>query len=136
MTLLDLIGAVFKPAVALVDELHTSTEEKLIQKARILDAQAAALDAVLDYEKEVFGKKADIVKAEAESEHVITAIWRPVVMLAFCGLAVGDSLGLLASPLAPEAWTLLQVGIGGYVISRGGEKIAKSVITARASQTD
>ena len=133
MTLLDLIGSVFKPAAELVDELHTSTEEKLVQKARILDAQAAAMDAVLNYEKEAFAKKADIVKAEAQSEHVLAATWRPIVMLAFCGLAVGDSLGLLASPLAPQAWTLLQIGIGGYVVSRSGEKIAKSVITAKAT---
>ena len=133
MNLLDLISSVFKPAVELVDELHTSEEERLREKARILDAQVVAIDAVLSYEKEAFQAKADIVKAEAQSEHVLAATWRPIVMLAFCGLAVGDSLGLLSSPLAPEAWTLLQLGIGGYVVARSGEKIAKGVIQAKVT---
>jgi hypothetical protein len=48
-------------------------------------------------------------------------------MLCFCGLAVGDALGLLPNPLAPEAWLLLQVGLGGYVVSRSGEKIVKTI---------
>ena len=134
MKLLELISQVFKPAVELVDELHTSEEERLQQKVRILDAQVVAIDAVLAYEKEAFNARAAIVKAEAQSEHQLAAIWRPITMLAFCGLAVGDSLGLLASPLAPEAWTLLQLGIGGYVVARSGEKIAKGVIEARATK--
>ncbi|MCS5587835.1 MAG: hypothetical protein NZ697_05040 [Porticoccaceae bacterium] len=46
-------------------------------------------------------------------------------MLTFLALAVGDSLGLLATPLRDEAWMLLQLGLGGYVVGRSGEKIAK-----------
>ena len=40
-------------------------------------------------------------------------------------LVVGDTFGLFASPLKDEAWTLLQIGLGGYVVGRSGEKIAK-----------
>lgn len=133
MNLIELVAGVFKPAVELIDELHTSEEERLKEKARILDAQVVAIDAVLSYEKEAFKARSDIVKAEAQSEHVLAAIWRPLTMLCFCALAVGDALGLLPNPLASEAWTLLQIGIGGYVVSRGGEKIAKSVIQARVT---
>ncbi len=135
MNLLELVSSVFKPAVELVDELHTSEHERLQEKSRILDAQVVAIDAVLAYEKETFKSRADIVKAEAQSEHVLAATWRPITMLCFCGLAVGDALGILPNPLAPEAWTLLQIGIGGYVVSRGGEKIAKSVIQAKVTGT-
>ena len=133
MKLLDFIGAVFKPAVELVDELHTSEEERLKEKARILDAQVTAIDAVLEYEKEAFNARAEIVKAEAQSDGWLAQSWRPLVMLSFCGLAIADSLGFLASPLAPEAWTLLQVGIGGYIVARSGEKVAKSVIEAKVT---
>ena len=48
-------------------------------------------------------------------------------MLTFLVLAVGDSLGLLATPLRDEAWALLQLGLGGYVVGRSGEKIAKVI---------
>ena len=48
-------------------------------------------------------------------------------MLTFMVLAVGDSLGLLATPLRDEAWMLLQLGLGGYVVGRSGGKIAKTI---------
>jgi len=45
-------------------------------------------------------------------------------MLTFLGLVVCDSFGWLASPLAAEAWVLLQIGLGGYVTGRSVEKVA------------
>jgi hypothetical protein len=46
-------------------------------------------------------------------------------MLTFLALVVFDSFGLLSSKLAPEAWTLLQLGLGGYVVGRSAEKLIK-----------
>jgi len=133
MNLLDLIAGVFKPAAELIDNLHTSTEEKLEQKAKLLDVQAVVIQEAINHEKSIALARADIIKAEAQSDSWIAANWRPITMLAFCGLAVGDALGLLPNPLADEAWTLLQIGIGGYVVARSGEKIAKGVIEARVT---
>jgi hypothetical protein len=84
---------------------------------------------VLQYEKDSFESRAKIIEAEAKSEHWLTAIWRPVTMLTFLALCVGDSLGLLSSPLRDEAWSLLQLGLGGYVVGRSAEKITKSVLS-------
>jgi hypothetical protein len=121
----DLIAGIFKPAAELVDKLHTSTDEKLQAKAHVLDVQAAAMQRVFDYEKESLAGQQAIINSEAKSEHFLVAAWRPITMLTFLVLAVGDSLGLLATPLRDEAWMLLQLGIGGYVVGRSGEKIAK-----------
>ena len=127
MNILDLVSNIFKPAAELIDNLHTSEEERLQQKANLLNVQAAAIQAALDYEKEALESRAKIVNSEAKSEHKITATWRPIVMLCFCGLAVGDALGVLPNPLAKEAWTLLQIGLGGYVIGRSSEKVVKTI---------
>ena len=121
----DLIAGVFKPAADLVDKLHTSDDERLRAKGHLLDVQAAAMQRVFDYETEMIKGQQAIVSSEAKSEHLIVAAWRPITMLTFLVLAVGDSLGLLATPLRDEAWMLLQLGIGGYVVGRSGEKIAK-----------
>jgi len=43
-------------------------------------------------------------------------------MLVFLGLVVADSFGWLPNPLPPQAWTLLQIGLGGYVVGRSVEK--------------
>jgi hypothetical protein len=121
----DLIAGIFKPAAELVDSLHTSDEERLKAKGHLLDVQAASMQRVFDYEKEMVKGQQAIVTAEAKSEHFIVAAWRPITMLTFLALAVGDSLGFLATPLRDEAWALLQLGLGGYVVGRSGEKIAK-----------
>lgn len=123
----DLIAGIFKPAAQLVDELHTSTEEKLQAKGHLLDVQAAAMEKVFDYESKALAGQQAIVQAEAQSEHWLAATWRPITMLTLLLLVVGDSLGFLPNALNAEAWTLLQVGLGGYVIGRSGEKIAKVI---------
>lgn len=125
MGVTELIAGIFKPAATLVDELHTSEEERLKAKGHLLDVQAAAMQRVFDYEKEMIKGQQAVVTAEAKSEHFVVAAWRPITMLTFLVLAVGDSLGLLATPLKDEAWMLLQLGLGGYVAGRSGEKIAK-----------
>ena len=123
----DLISGIFKPAANLIDELHTSPEEMLTAKTKMLEVQAAAMDKVFDYETQALTARAAIVNSEASSENWIASSWRPITMLTFMVLAVGDSLGLLASPLRDEAWMLLQLGLGGYVVGRSGEKIAKNI---------
>ena len=92
MGVVELIAGIFKPAAELVDELHTSEEEKLKAKGHLLDVQAAAMERVFDYEQETLKAKAGIIQAEAQSEHWVTATWRPITMLTFLALAVGDSL--------------------------------------------
>lgn len=125
MVISELIAGIFKPAAKLVDELHTSDEERLAAKGHLLDVQAAAMQKVFDYERASLEGQHSIVASEAQSNHWLVAAWRPITMLTFLALAVGDSLGLLATPLRDEAWMLLQLGIGGYVVGRSGEKIAK-----------
>jgi len=123
----ELIAGIFKPAAELVDELHTSTEEKLKAKGHLLDVQAAAMQRVFDYEADMLEAKSKIVHAEASSKHWLTANWRPITMLTFLTLVVGDSLGWLPNDLNKEAWFLLEIGLGGYVVGRSGEKIAKTM---------
>lgn len=127
MNFVDLIAGIFKPAAELIDALHTSEEEKLKQQRRLLEIQAMVFDSSLQYEKEMMTSRAEIINSEAKSEHWITATWRPITMLTFLALAVGDSLGWLPNPLRDEAWTLLQLGLGGYVVGRSAEKVIKEV---------
>ena len=48
-------------------------------------------------------------------------------MLSFLGLVVADAFGLLAFRLADQAWLLLQIGLGGYVVGRSVEKISPQI---------
>ena len=84
-----------------------------------------------------------VILAEAKSEHWITATWRPILMLTITAIVGWNflvapliELGVLlftndqvplSIPLPEQLWTLLMVGVGGYVVGRSGEKIANNL---------
>ena len=75
--------------------------------------------------------------AEANSDHWIVAAWRPITMLTFVTIIANNyivypylSLFWSEAPnldLPPDLWDLLKIGLGGYVVGRSGEKIAKVI---------
>lgn len=125
LSILGFIADIFKPAAELVDELHTSEEETLKIKEAMFKMEQATTLKMMEYESQLLESQTKIISAEATGASWIQRNWRPVTMLTFLVLVVGDSLGILPTPLAPEAWTMLQLGLGGYVVGRSGEKIAK-----------
>lgn len=122
-TLLGFVAKVFEPAVKLVDELHTSEEERLKIKSELFRVQTEMAMQVLQYEQQLLESKTKIIVAEAQGGSWLQRSWRPITMLTFLVLVVLDSFGILANRLAPEAWTLLQIGLGGYVVGRSVEKV-------------
>lgn len=127
MSILSFIGSIFKPAADLVDNLHTSKEEKLQAKQVFATLQNELSGKVLELESQLLESKAKIITAEAKGESWLQRNWRPVTMLTFLGLVVCDSFGLLEFRLAEQAWALLQIGLGGYVVGRSAEKLVPSV---------
>lgn len=125
--ILNFISSIFKPAVDLVDSLHTSEEEKLEAKTKLQVIQNEMTLKVLEYEKQLLETQGKIIAAEAAGASALQRNWRPITMLCFLALVMADSFGWLPNPLAEEAWKLMQIGIGGYVVSRGGEKITKNI---------
>jgi len=127
----DLIAGIFKPAAELIDELHTSEEERLKAKGHLLDVQAAAMQKVFDYESGLIEAKGKIVHAEASSKHWLTANWRPITMLTFLGLVVARWFGFSAEGLTQDdydaLYNLISIGVGGYILGRSGEKIAETM---------
>jgi hypothetical protein len=130
MNVLGLIGQIFKPAMDMIDNVHTSTEEKLEQKAKLLDLQVGFMERGLEYELAQLEAKSRIIEAEAKSGNVLTSSWRPITMLTFLALVVCDQFGLLTFRLAEDAWTLLQIGLGGYVVGRSVEKVVPAMTKA------
>jgi hypothetical protein len=99
-------------------------------------AQVDLQMAILTRSAELEAAAASIVKAEAESEHWLTASWRPILMLTFGCLIVARWLGYSAPGLSEgevlKLWSIVELGIGGYVIGRSAEKIVPQVASALA----
>lgn len=125
--IMTLISSVFEPAAKLIDELHTSEEERIDAKTRMLASQTTLTMKVLDYEAQLMQMQSSIVQAEAQGQSWLQRNWRPITMMSFLVLVIMDSFGFLPFRLASEAWTLLQIGLGGYVAGRSGEKIMNSM---------
>lgn len=71
-----------------------------------------------------------VVVAEANGDSWIQRNWRPVTMLIFVALVVSRWLGFSAENITPELelklFDIIEVGLGGYVIGRSGEKCIKA----------
>ena len=126
MNLISLVSNIFAPFAQLIDDVHTSAEEKAILKNQALAMQNTITSQMIDYEKQLLDSQSKIITSEATGESSLQRNWRPITMLTFLVLVVFDSFDLLSNPLSAEAWLLLQIGLGGYVGSRGIEKTVKS----------
>ena len=130
MSLLAKIVEIIKPVCQIIDQVHTSEEERAKLKNELFVLQAQLQVEVLEYEKNLLNKQSQIITAEAQGNSWLQRSWRPITMLTFLVLVCLDAFGWLAFRLSDQAWMLLQIGLGGYVIGRSGEKIAQPVIKA------
>jgi hypothetical protein len=131
MGVFDFITNIFKPATDLVDELVTSDEERLQLKTRLKEVENEFQTKVLEYESRLMESQSAIIQAESTGKSWLQRNWRPITMITFLILVVCDSFGLLTFRLADEAWTLLQIGLGGYVVGRSAEKIIPAAMAKR-----
>lgn len=104
-------------------------------KARHAEIEREVKLALLDSSNTLEEQAGKIILAEAKSEHWITASWRPLLMLVIIAIVAMNYLmfPILNMILQPEVelmlelpdqlWNLLQIGVGGYVVGRSGEKI-------------
>ena len=97
-------------------------------------AKLAMLDLAQRGELASMTAAAGIVKAEAESDHWLAATWRPLTMLVFTALIVARWFGWSAPELSEaeylKLWSIVEFGLGGYVVGRSVEKIAPSIAEA------
>lgn len=91
--------------------------------------------AALELEKSTIEQQASVVIAEAKGESKLQRNWRPIVMLMFAYIVAHNYIvapvvqcfysEFPMLPTPPDLWDLLKIGIGGYVIGRSAEKIAR-----------
>jgi hypothetical protein len=77
---------------------------------------------------------ADIIKTEAASAHWLASNWRPLTMIVFVCLIVARWFGWAAPGLSEaeylKLWSIVEFGLGGYVVGRSVEKIAPTIADA------
>ena len=101
---------------------------------------------VMGIQSSLIQAKASIIVAEAQGASWIQRSWRPITMLSFVFIIFNnyvfvpyavaftgdDVIPMLDIP--PGMWSLLTVGIGGYIGGRSYEKVQKIKADAAANQ--
>jgi hypothetical protein len=97
-------------------------------------AEAEVMRQLLASQAEIEQAASKIIQTEAASTHWLAANWRPLTMLTFVLLIVARWFGLAAPGLSEaeyiKLWSIVEFGLGGYVIGRSVEKIAPSIAQA------
>lgn len=126
----DAIGAVVGQITKGLDELFTSPEERGAQRvkymSKVLDTLVAQMQA-----------QTQVIIAEAQGQSVLARNWRPGLMSIFgviiaWNYVIRDIIGMFGVEMVtlqipPQMWTLLTLGVTGYIAGRSIEKTVGAV---------
>lgn len=116
--------------------LFTGLREAITgEKIQDPNLKLALLKELQEAEAKMMESQAKTIVAEASSEHWLVASWRPITMLVFVFIIANNYviapyaslLGVVIPVLdiPPNMWSLLQLGLTGYVLGRSAEKTMK-----------
>lgn len=124
------------PLMAVLD-LGAKILDKFIPDPKAkAEAQQKLLEMHQKGELEELNAAMNVIVAEAKSEHVLAATWRPITMLVFVAIIANNYIlapyltamfGVgLTLEIPTDMWDLLKIGLGGYVVGRSMEKGIKT----------
>ncbi len=131
------IGKIVGGVKSILDKFIHSPEDKAQATLALGKLQHSAVQTALKFEIEQVKAQSAIIVAEAKAGF-LSRSWRPILMLSLTAILVNNFLvypylsgeGAVMLDFAPEFWTMLQVGIGGYIGGRTAEKIIPAAIGA------
>lgn len=127
---IPVIGKLFEKTGEIIDKAVPDKD-----KAAELKHDLEKFAMQLDYS--ALEQQASVIRTEAQGESFLQRNWRPIIMLMF-GYIVFNNYILApyvqcfyaqfpVFPIPEDLWSLLKLGIGGYVAGRTGEKIAREI---------
>jgi len=130
----DLVAGIFKPISDVIDHVLPSGDAKIALQQAALQGQIQAAAQIMDYQTQLLDSQSKIILAEAQGGSWLQRNWRPMLMVFFAALIgarwFGYSAPSMSEAEALELWSIIKIGLGGYVVGRSAEKIAPSVVNA------
>lgn len=131
MGLFDILAGPVKGLVGavggIIDDLHTSQEEKDEAKLKLAVLEAEYQVQLMQHEATIIAEAGETVRAEIGGDSWLQRSWRPLLMLVFTYIIAHNYVivpvfGITAAEIPPDMWQLLKIGVGGYVGGRSVEK--------------
>ncbi len=123
--------------VAPLAKMLFSTVDKAVADKDLAEKLKAQLNVqLLQSSTEELKAAASVIEAEAKSNWYVSG-WRPTLMYILIFILVWNYIigpiakivtgAIITFELPGDVWTLLNIGLGGYVVGRSGESIARTI---------
>ena len=126
-----LVDALLKAGELLIDKVFPDKTAAGKAKLELLKLQNSGELAILTHESDVIKEQSANIREEIKSDSWLARNWRPILMLTFAGLVVARMFGYTAPNVTTqeylELWSIIKLGIGGYIIGRSAEKVASKL---------
>jgi len=120
--------------------LFNTVDKAVLDKDQAEKLKAQLNTQLLQSSTEELKAAASIVEAEAKSNWFVAG-WRPTLMYVLIFILVWNYIAgpvvkiftgtIITFELPGDVWTLLNIGLGGYVVGRSGESIARTLINKK-----
>ena len=124
---------------SLVERIFPDKDKQNEVKLELAKVAAAAEVEQAKTEAVTNQSKASVIVAEAQSEGWAARNWRPHLMYAImvmmlynwmvAGILRSIGLDITIIPIPNDMWTLLQIGVGGYIVGKSGENMMSTYAT-------
>lgn len=126
---MDLINTLLNVGNKIIDRLFPDPIERTKAQLELLKLQQnGELAQIVEQSK--------VVIAEIQSESWLVRNWRPMIMVLFGIIMLNNyiiipwlktfGLPIAIMDIPPNMWSLLEIGMGGYVVGRSFEKSIKA----------
>ena len=121
------ISGIVNSISELIGQLTLPTREKK-------ELEIGLLKLIQELERELTQARAVTVQEEVKGNWLQRS-WRPLVMLVFALIVlVGTFTTLPILSDTSRFWDLLEIGLGGYVVGRSGEKMAEAIFKIKGKR--
>lgn len=119
------------PIMSVADAVSGLVERLTLPAREKKQLEADVLRLLLEREKELLRVRAALLQEEGKGNWLQRS-WRPLVMLTFAAvILIGTFTNISILSDTSRFWDLLEIGLGGYVVGRSGEKILMTLAKGR-----
>ena len=123
-----------KPISGIVNSISELIGQLTLPAREKKELETGLLKLIQELERELAQARAVTVQEEVRGNWLQRS-WRPLVMLVFALIVlVGTFTTLPILSDTSRFWDLLEIGLGGYVVGRSGEKMAKAIFKVKAKK--
>lgn len=114
-----------------IDRIDKS-DEKLALQLKYKELLMTIEGACINYESKLLESRSRIIESEAKGESALQRNWRPLLMcicmfIIFSNYVLVPFFGIPPTILDDHIWSLMEMGVGGYVAGRSLEKITEKL---------